>query len=289
MSTRPPPHAPDFAAITARQQQTSGPAATTRPSPRASRSSRELLCDAADLRAGQPRARRRRRQRQHRPGRRPLRRPGRLARLRALPARAGARARRGRGPRSSLSRATPRRCRSPTRSFDAVISVVGVDVRARPAADGGRDAARLPPRRHDRPGQLDARGLHRRALPDVGAHVPPPAGLHAAAALGHRGPRARLLGDGVRDLRARRRTYTFRFDVAGGLRRASSATYYGPTLMAFDGARRPRASARSRPTSPRWPRFDRLGGDGPVAIPAEYLEVVATRGASLAAGAAAGR
>ena len=26
-------------------------------------------------------------------------------------------------------------------------------------------------------------------------------------------------------------------------------------------------------------RFDRLGGDGPVAIPADYLEVVATRAA----------
>ena len=45
-----------------------------------------------------------------------------------------------------------------------------VHVRARPRADGRRAAPRLPPGRHDRTGELDARGLHRRALP----HASPP-------------------------------------------------------------------------------------------------------------------
>ena len=50
----------------------------------------------------------------------------------------------------------------PDGSFDAVLSVFGVDVRARPPPGGRRAHARLPPRRQDRARDLDARRVHRR-------------------------------------------------------------------------------------------------------------------------------
>ena len=84
------------------------------------------------------------------------------------------------------------------------------DVRARSRAGGRRDAARLPPRRHDRARQLDAGRLHRGAV----RHGRRP---RAAAGRADAPPRwgteehvRALMGDGVRTLRMTRRSFTFR-------------------------------------------------------------------------------
>ena len=52
---------------------------------------------------------------------------------------------------------------------------------------------------------------------------------------------------------------------------------YGPTLKAFAALDEDGQRALAQDLAELVRRFDRLGGDGPVAIPADYLEVVATR------------
>ena len=87
--------------------------------------------------------------------------------------------RRGRGRRrSSCARATPRRSRSPTASFDAVALGLRRDVRARPRPGGGRAASAS-----CRPGGTIALatwtpdGFIGEMLKVVAAHVPPAPGV----------------------------------------------------------------------------------------------------------------
>ena len=61
-------------------------------------------------------------------------------------------------------------------SFDAVLSTFGVMFAPDHARAASETGARVPPGRAHRPGQLDARRLHRPAVQDAGRHVPPPAG-----------------------------------------------------------------------------------------------------------------
>ena len=87
-----------------------------------------------------------------------------------------------------------------------------------------------------------------------------------------------LFGDDIASLEVTERTFTFRFRVGRGVRRRSSARWYGPTLKAFaalEGARprraraRPVALARSGSTAS-------ATGDA-IAIPATYIEAVAVK------------
>jgi SAM-dependent methyltransferase len=161
-------------------------------------------------------------------------------------------------------------------SFDAVASVVGVMF----APDHGASADEM--LRVCRPGGTIAlanwtpEGFIGGLFRTVGAHVPPPAGLTPPPLWGTEDHVRDLIGHGVRDLWARRREFVFRFDspehFTGFFRE-----FYGPTLMAFAalGADGQRALAADIDALVR--RFDRVGSDNPVAIPAEYLEIVATR------------
>ena len=161
-------------------------------------------------------------------------------------------------------------------SFDAVISVVGVMF----AADQRRAADEM--LRVCRAGGTIAvanwtpdgfiGGLFR----TIGAHVPPPAGLAPPPLWGTEDHVRDLIGHGVRDLETRRREYTFRFDSPGHFT-AFFREYYGPALMAFAALDEDGQESLASDIDALVRRFDRLGGDGPVAIPAEYLEVVATR------------
>ena len=119
------------------------------------------------------------------------------------------------------------------------------------AADGRRAAARHPPGRDDRARQLGARLVHRRPVPH---HRRPRRRRRPASSRPACGARrttcASLLGDGVSELRAERRTYTFRYRSPEHMRRLL------PHLVRADaqgvrGARRGRPARRSRPTSRR--------------------------------------
>ena len=112
------------------------------------------------------------------------------------------------------------------------------DVRAPPPGRRGRAGPRLPPRRHARPAELDARGHARRPLPHHAAvHAGAAAGRAARAALGQRGPPARPLrrprrasapraASCSRSPRSRRRAAT----------PSTSRPSYGPTIAARKNA-----------------------------------------------------
>lgn len=164
----------------------------------------------------------------------------------------------------------------PDASFDAVVSAVGVMF----APDHDRTASEL--MRVCRPGGTIALanwtpdGFIGGLFATTGAHVPPPAGLRPPPLWGAEDHVRGLMGDGVTDMWMTRRTFTFRYrsaeDFVDFFRR-----YYGPTHMAFAALDAEGQDALARDLTMLVRRFDRLGGDGPVAIPAEYLEVVATR------------
>lgn len=164
----------------------------------------------------------------------------------------------------------------PDADFDAVVSAVGVMF----APDQRRAAKEL--LRVTRPGGTIAlaswtpEGFIGGLLRTVGAHVPPPPGLTPPTMWGSEEHVRGLLGDGVESMRATRRDYTFRFlspeDFTGFFR-----DYYGPTLKAFEALDEAGQDALAAEIGDLVRRFDRRGGDGPVAITGEYLEVVATR------------
>lgn len=164
----------------------------------------------------------------------------------------------------------------PDASFDAVVSAVGVMF----APDHDRTASEL--MRVCRPGGTIALanwtpdGFIGGLFATTGAHVPPPAGLRPPPLWGAEDHVRGLMGDRVTDMWMTRRTFTFRYrsaeDFVDFFRR-----YYGPTHMAFAALDAEGQDALARDLTMLVRRFDRLGGDGPVAIPAEYLEVIATR------------
>lgn len=161
-------------------------------------------------------------------------------------------------------------------SFDSVISVLGVMF----TADQERAASEL--LRVTRPGGTIAMAnwtpssFIGEMFRTVARHVPPPAGVRSPLEWGTEPRLAELLGAGTAELLVRPRTFVFRF-------RSPEAfvdffrVNYGPVYTAFaklDDAGRGRlamdlaelAATHSRSTGPS------------VAIPSEYLEVVAIRG-----------
>jgi SAM-dependent methyltransferase len=161
-------------------------------------------------------------------------------------------------------------------SFDAVVSAVGVMF----APDHQRAADEL--LRVCRPGGTIALASW---APDsfIGSlfrttakHVPQPAGLQPPGLWGTEDHVRSLFGDGVSELRAERRTYTFRYrspehfvDVF--------RTYYGPTHKAFGALDEAGQVALAADLTALVAEADRLQGEDAIAIPADYLEVVATR------------
>jgi SAM-dependent methyltransferase len=164
----------------------------------------------------------------------------------------------------------------PDRSFDAVVSAVG----AMFAPDQRRTAAEM--LRVCRAGGTIAlanwtpEGFIGGLFKTVGAYVPPPPGLTPPPRWGVEDHVRDLLGDGVRDLRMRRREYTWRVTSPHEFVELFRDTY-GPTVVAFGGLEPEERDALAAELVELARRFDRNGGNGPVAIPAEYLEVVATR------------
>jgi hypothetical protein len=108
------------------------------------------------------------------------------------------------------------------------------------------------------------------------AHVPPPAGLQPPGLWGTEDHVRSLLGDGVSDLRAERRTYTFRYRSPEHLV-DYFRTWYGPTLKAFAALDADEQAGLAADLTALVARSDRLVGEDAVAVPADYLEVIATR------------
>jgi ubiquinone/menaquinone biosynthesis C-methylase UbiE len=164
-------------------------------------------------------------------------------------------------------------------SFDAVISVVGVMF----APDHERAASELV--RVCRPGGTIAlaswtpRGFIGGLLRTVGKHVPPPAGVRPPTLWGDEDHLRGLLGTHVDALRTERRTYTFRYRSPEHFVDFFEA-YYGPTHKAFAALDDHGRAALRAHMIDLVRSYDRLGDgdDTAVAITAEYLQAVGTRG-----------
>jgi ubiquinone/menaquinone biosynthesis C-methylase UbiE len=164
----------------------------------------------------------------------------------------------------------------PDASFDSVISVVGVMF----APDHQRAANEL--LRVVRPGATIALASW---APDsfigelfrtTAKHVPQPAGLQPPGLWGKEEHVRSLLGDGVSELRATRRTYHFRYRSAQHFVDVFRE-YYGPTHKAFAALDEAGQQALEADLVALIERADRLKGEDAVAVPANYLEVIATR------------
>jgi SAM-dependent methyltransferase len=109
----------------------------------------------------------------------------------------------------------------------------------------------------------------------IGKHVPPPPALRSPALWGTEERLRELFGDGVAELRIRRRSFVFRYRSADHWLEVFR-TYYGPVLKAF-AAIDPAAQASLASDLHGLLGSMNQGGSDTLAVPSEYLEVVATR------------
>jgi SAM-dependent methyltransferase len=163
----------------------------------------------------------------------------------------------------------------PDASFDAVLSCLGVMF----TPDQERAAAELV--RVCKPGgtiglvNWTPAGFIGQLLRTVGRHVPPPAGVRPPPQWGTEERLGELLGDAVSRLDIQRRTFVFRFRSPDDF-----ATFfrdnYGPVHKAFGALDEPGRERLYDDLTALAREHDREEGPS-VAMPAEYLEVVATR------------
>jgi SAM-dependent methyltransferase len=160
-------------------------------------------------------------------------------------------------------------------AYDVVLSVFG----AMFAPDQARTASELA--RVCRPGGLIGLAAW---TPDgflgdwfraTAAHAAPPAGLASPLRWGTEDGIAELLGDSVSSIHTRRRVFTWRFADAAALVHMFR-TVYGPTVKAFATVGDDGAAALERDLVEVVQRAGHRRGRA-IAIPAEYLEVVAVR------------
>jgi SAM-dependent methyltransferase len=159
--------------------------------------------------------------------------------------------------------------------FDAVTSSLGVMF----APDQERAAAELT--RVCRPGGTIAMvnwtptGFIGGLLRTVAKHVPPPPGVRPPTLWGTEERLGELLGDAVSDLRVTRREFVWRFRSAEDFTRFFLDNY-GPTLKAYEALDEQGKQRLFDDLTALANEFDQEPGPS-VAMPAEYVEVVATR------------
>jgi SAM-dependent methyltransferase len=110
----------------------------------------------------------------------------------------------------------------------------------------------------------------------IGKYVPPPAGVKSPALWGTEERLRELFGNGISELTIKRRTFVFRYrSVEHWLE--VFRTYYGPVLKAFATLDAAGQAGLAGDLTELLQRFN-PGGTDTLAVPSEYLEVVATRG-----------
>jgi len=161
-------------------------------------------------------------------------------------------------------------------TFDAVISIYGVMF----APDHRRAAAEL--LRVTRPGGRIALGCWtpESSVGDmfrtVTKHAPPPPGLQPPGLWGTEEHVRELFGDGVSELRTERRTFVFRYRSAAEYVE-TFRTWFGPVMKAFEFVGPEGAAALERDLLDLIERWNRNPTPTPVAMPSDWLEIVATR------------
>jgi SAM-dependent methyltransferase len=166
--------------------------------------------------------------------------------------------------------------RFPDASFDAVLSIYGVMF----APDHRRAAAELA--RVCRPAGRIALaswtpdGFIGETFRIFSRYLPPAPGLEPPVRWGDQGYLDSLFGHVAASVTSHRRTAVFRFRSAEE-NLDFFRTHYGPTLRAFESLDPPRRESLRNDLLALARRYDRNGGNGPVAITADYLETVLVR------------
>jgi SAM-dependent methyltransferase len=109
----------------------------------------------------------------------------------------------------------------------------------------------------------------------IGKYVPPPAGLKPPALWGSEQRLGELFGAGVSQLTTNKRIFVFRYRSAEHFVDVFR-TYYGPVLKAFAALDEAGQASLAGDLAELLERFNQ-GGSETLAVPSEYLEVVATR------------
>jgi len=109
----------------------------------------------------------------------------------------------------------------------------------------------------------------------IGKYVPPPPGVKSPALWGTEGRLRELLGADISELRIKRRLFVFRYRSAEHWLQVFR-TYYGPILKAFAALDAAGQDGLAHDLIELLQRFNQ-GGTDTLAVPSEYLEVVATR------------
>ena len=160
-------------------------------------------------------------------------------------------------------------------SFDVVLSVFGVMF----TPDQPRAAHEM--LRVCRPGGTiglacwTPEGFIGQVFRTIGKYVPPAPGVKSPALWGTEERLRELFGGGISELRANRRMFVFRYRSAEHFLEVFR-TYYGPMLKAFAALDAAGQAGLAADLTELIGRFNQ-GGDGTLALPSEYLEVVATR------------
>ena len=160
-------------------------------------------------------------------------------------------------------------------SFDVVLSVFGVMF----TPDQQQAAHEL--LRVCRPGgriglaNWTPEGFIGQVFRTIGKYIPPPAGVKPPALWGTEQRLRELFGDGISDLRIKRREFVFRYRSAEHWLEVFR-TYYGPVLKAFAALDAAGQAGLAGDLIELLQRCNQ-GGTDTLAVPSEYLEVVATR------------
>jgi SAM-dependent methyltransferase len=163
----------------------------------------------------------------------------------------------------------------PDASFDVVLSTLGSMF----APDQDKAAAEL--LRVCRPGgkvglaNWTPDGFIGQMFKVTGRYVPPPPGLRPPALWGTEDRLRELFGDGIASMRAERRSFVFRYRSFDHWLEVFR-TYYGPVSKAFEALDAERQEAYAADLRSLVARFNE-SGDGTMAVPSDYLEVVAIR------------
>jgi ubiquinone/menaquinone biosynthesis C-methylase UbiE len=110
----------------------------------------------------------------------------------------------------------------------------------------------------------------------IGKYIPPPVGVQSPARWGTEQRLNELFGAGISDLMVKKRMFVFRYRSAQHWLEVFR-TYYGPMLKAFAALDAENQAGLAGDLTELLQRFNQ-GGSDTLAIPSEYLEVVATRG-----------
>jgi ubiquinone/menaquinone biosynthesis C-methylase UbiE len=110
----------------------------------------------------------------------------------------------------------------------------------------------------------------------VASHIPPPAGLRGPALWGTEARLAELFGTESREIRPKRREFTFRYRSTAHWLEVFR-TWYGPIHRAFAALTPEGQGALAADLGALGERFN-VARDGTMVVPSAYLEAVVTRG-----------